>query len=199
MKEFFTSVVFICWALVANCFAQETDVMRDNRHRTFIADFIATYEAAYESRKLDYIEQFFSSNALIITETMELVRDGNELIPGLKKTRPYHMVVEDKKEYIDRLRQIFANNISIKLSITGGPRVIRHNKYPEIYGVSFTQMWKDQNGGDNLENQMPGYVFLLIDFKGREMCPKIYVRTWQPVENIKSPTDKFNIMDFTFE
>lgn len=65
--------------------------------------------------------------------------------------------------------------------------------------MSFTQMWKDQNGGDNLENQMPGYVFLLIDFKGREMCPKIYVRTWQPVENIKSPTDKFNIMDFTFE
>lgn len=85
MKEFFTSVVFICWALVANCFAQETDVMRDDRRRTFIADFIATYEAAYENRKLDYIEQFFSSNALIITETMELVRDGNELIPGLKK------------------------------------------------------------------------------------------------------------------
>ena len=46
---------------------------------------------------------------------------------------------------------------------------------------------------------MPGYVFLIIDFKGRELNPKIYVRTWQPLENIKKATDKYNLMDFTFE
>lgn len=164
----------------------------------FIEDFIATYEAAYEKKRIGYIENFFSNNALIITETKELKPIGKALTPHVNKDRPYKSIIENKEQYIKRLRKIFDKNISIKLSIAN-KRIKQHFKHKEIYGVSFTQLWKDQGRGNNLENDMPGYLFLIIDFKGRETNPKIYVRTWQPLDNIKKPTDKYNLMDFTFE
>ena len=71
--------------------------------------------------------------------------------------------MENRVEYISRLREIFDSNTTIKLSIAK-KTYRQHAKYPEIYGVNFSQIWKDQNGGDNLESQMPGFVFLMIDF-----------------------------------
>ena len=149
-------------------FAQETETAKTTRRLQFIEDFIATYEASYEKKKIDYIEKFFSNNALIITETKDLKLAGKALSPRVKKDRPYKSIIEDKDKYIKRLKAIFNQNHSVKLSL-------------------------------NIENKMPGYIFLIIDFKGRELNPKIYVRTWQPLENIKKATDKYNLMDFTFE
>ena len=77
-----------------------------------------------------------------------------------------------------------------------GKRIRQHAKYPEIYGINFTQLWKDQNGGDNIENQMPGFVFLMIDFKKSEQTPIIHVRTWQPKDNIEKEQDKYFLRDF---
>ena len=89
----------------------------------------------------------------------------------------------------------FEQEVKIKVSVAG-KRVVQHSLYPEIYGVSFLQMWTDQHGTDNLESKMPGYIFLMIDFKENENQPIIHVRTWQPQDNIKSPKDKYNLMDF---
>ena len=164
--------------------AQETEEQKDAKRRMFIDDFLATYEAAYEKKEIEYIENFFSDDALIITETKKLKPAGSkEIIPSTKKIRPYQTIVENRKEYIRRLKDIFDSNTSIKLSIAG-KKIKQHAKYPEIYGVNFTQLWKDQNGGDNLESQMPGFVFLMIDFKHSEKTPTIHVRTWQPKDNI---------------
>ena len=174
---------------------QETEEQRDAKRRAFIDDFLATYEAAYEKKEIDYISNFFSDDALIITETKQLNPLGKEMVPSTKKARPYQTVVENRKEYIKRLREIFDSNTSIKLSIAG-LRVRQHAKYSEIYGVNFTQLWKDQNGGDNLENQMPGFVFLMIDFKNSEQTPVIHVRTWQPKDNIEKEQDKYFLRDF---
>ena len=176
-------------------FAQETAEQKDAKRRMFIDDFLATYEAAYEKEEIEYIENFFSDDALIITETKQLSKCGEEMVPLSTKKRPYKLIVEDKTQYIQRLKELFEQNIKIKLSMSG-VRIIQHSLYPEIFGVSFLQMWLDQNNGDNLENQMPGYVFLMIDFKKNELTPIIHVRTWQPEDNIKSPKDKFNLMDF---
>lgn len=177
-------------------FAQETAEQKDARRRAFIDDFLATYEAAYEKEEIEYIKNFFSDDALIITETRKLKPTGSkETIPSTRKTRPYQTVVENRVEYIDRLQRIFDANISIKLNIAG-KRIRQHAKYPEIYGVNFTQIWKDQNGGDNLENQMPGFVFLMIDFKHGEQTPVIHVRTWQPKDNIEKEQDKYFLRDF---
>ncbi len=178
-------------------FAQE--VKRDEadlRRRTFIEDFLQTYQTAYELKNINYISQFFSTNALIITETKELVKYGIEMVPRSNKKRPYKLIVEDKLTYIKRLNEIFDQNLKIKLSMSD-IRIMRHSTYPEIYGVAFMQMWMQQNGGNNLESQMPGFIFFIVDFKKSEMKPIIHVRTWQPKDNIKSEKDKFTLYDFT--
>lgn len=187
---------------VFSLFAQETAEQKDARRRALIDDFLATYEAAYEKKEIEYIKNFFSDDALIITETRKLKPTGSkEIVPSARKVsvsgkvRPYQTIVENRLEYIRRLQGVFDANISIKLNIAG-KRIRQHAKYPEIYGVNFTQIWKDQNGGNNLENQMPGFVFLMIDFKHGEQTPVIHVRTWQPKDNIEKEQDKYFLRDF---
>lgn len=193
MKKVF-SILIMCTAISVS--AQETAEQKDAKRRMFIDDFLATYEAAYEKKEIEYIENFFSDDALIITETKKLKPTGSkEIIPSTKKIRPYQTIVENRKEYIRRLKNIFDSNTSIKISIAG-KRIRQHAKYKEIYGVNFTQLWKDQNGGDNLESQMPGFVFLMIDFKNSEQTPIIHVRTWQPKDNIEKEQDKYFLRDF---
>ena len=200
MKKIAT-IVFALMAVLP-MHAQETAEQKDAKRRAFIEDFLATYEAAYEKQKIEYIKNFFSDDALIITETKKLKPTGSkEMAPSTRKVsvsgkiRPYQMIVENRIEYINRLQGIFDANISIKLSVSG-VKIRQHAKYPEIYGINFTQVWKDQNGGDNLENQMPGYVFLMIDFKYSELTPVIHVRTWQPKDNSEREQDKYFLRDF---
>lgn len=193
MKKTLSFLLLCAMAITAN--AQETTEQKDAKRRQFIDDFLATYEAAYEKKEIEYISNFFSDDALIITETKKLSPIGKEIVPSTKKTRPYQTIVENRKEYIKRLKDIFDSNVSIKLSI-GGKKIRQHAKYPEIYGINFTQIWKDQNGGDNLENQMPGFVFLMVDFKKSEQTPIIHVRTWQPKDNIEKEQDKYFLRDF---
>lgn len=189
------AILIALMAIIPMC-AQETAEQKDARRRAFIDDFLATYEAAYENKQIEYIKNFFSDDALIITETKKLKPTGSkETIPSTRKTRPYQTIVENRREYMRRLQGIFDANISIKLSIAG-KKIRQHAKYPEIYGVNFTQIWKDQNGGDNLESQMPGFVFLMIDFKHGEQTPVIHVRTWQPKDNIEKEQDKYFLRDF---
>lgn len=189
------AILIALMAIIPMC-AQETAEQKDARRRAFIDDFLATYEAAYENKQIEYIKNFFSDDALIITETKKLKPTGSkETIPSTRKTRPYQTIVENRREYMRRLQGIFDANISIKLSIAG-KKIRQHAKYPEIYGVNFTQIWKDQNGGDNLESQMPGFVFLMIDFKHGEQTPVIHIRTWQPKDNIEKEQDKYFLRDF---
>ena len=194
MRKLFSILIIIAATISGS--AQETAEQKDAKRRMFIDDFLATYEAAYEKKEIGFIESFFSDDALIITETKKLKPAGSkEIVPSTQKSRPYKTIVENRKEYIRRLRDIFNSNTSIKLSIAG-KKVRQHAKYPEIYGINFTQLWKDQNGGDNLESQMPGFVFLMIDFKHSEKTPTIHVRTWQPKDNIEKEQDKYFLRDF---
>lgn len=188
-------IIFFLTLCVLPCYAQESQGEREKRHRLFIEDFLQEYQSAYEKKEIEYIAKFFSTDALIITETKQLSKCGDELIPFSTKKRPYKLIVEDKNKYIKRLTELFDQNIKIKLAISG-LRIVQHSLYSDIFGVSFLQMWLDQQNGDNIENQMPGYIFLMIDFKQNELTPIIHVRTWQPKDNITSPKDKFNLMDF---
>ena len=168
----------------------------DLRRRQIILNYVEQFRTAYNTKDLVFLQNVFSDDALIITETKKLKPTGcKETIPSTQKTRPYQSIVENRKEYIRRLKGIFDSNTSIKLSIAG-KRIRQHAKYKEIYGVNFTQLWKDQNGGDNLESQMPGFVFLMIDFKHSEQMPTIHVRTWQPKDNIEKEQDKYFLRDF---
>lgn len=192
MRKFVCFVCLICACYVC---AQETDQQLDDKRRLLINDFVSTYEKAYELERLDYIKQIFSSDALLLTETKELLKHGSELVPHTSKRRPFKTIVEDRKTYIARLSSIFQSNQKVHLSISG-KRIVRHPKYREVYGVSFFQLWTDKDGGNNIESQMPGYIFFMIDFKNSEHSPIIHVRTWQPQSNIKEVTDKYSLGDF---
>ena len=187
--------IFFCTLFIPFAHAQED--AKDQVRRKFISEFLNYYQDAYEKENMNFIESFFSSNALIITETKQLSKYGPEMAPNTTKKRPYKLIVEDKKTYILRLKKIFADNQKIKLSIPKESLFIhRHPKYGDIYGVSFLQMWIDSHNGSNIEDDMLGHIFLMIDFKKDENRPTIHVRTWQPKSNITKRTDKYNLMDF---
>lgn len=184
---------FLLLSLLSFCYSYSND--KDARRRAFIEDFIKYYQTAYQKKEIAYIEQFFSNDALIITETKELIPVGSEIIPTSNKKRPYHSLIEDRKKYVERLRQYFNENKDILIGISN-KLIINHPKYPEIYGIHFFQNWEDSGVNDILENTMDGYVFLMIDFRDNEMEPTVHVRTWQPKTNITDPSDKYSLTDF---
>lgn len=167
----------------------------DDRRQSFIKDFISYYQEAYQKEDLEYIGQFFSNDALILTETKKLKKVGSELVPRTSKDRPFDVVVENRKEYLDKLKEHFVKNGKISIGISS-LRIEQHPKYPEIYGVNFFQIWDDVGSSDIIENKMPGYIFLMIDFRENEMEPIIHIRTWQPKSNIIKPSDKYQLTDF---
>lgn len=188
----FLSIVFVC----NPCFSLSNEDTLDSKRRVFIEDFILTYEVAYERENLTYIEQIFSNDALILTETKELIKYGEQMIPISSKVRPFKTMVEDKQTYLERLRNIFKQHEKIRLAVAN-QRIMRHPKYGDIYGVSFFQQWMEVGDeSEHLEGQMPGYVFLLVDFRTKGLNPIIHVRTWQPQSNITSKQDLYSIGDF---
>ena len=118
--------------------SQESEMEKNKRRLLFIEDFIATYEASYEKKKIDYIENFFSNNALVITETKELRPVGNALSPCVNKDRPYKSLIEDKDKYIKRLKEIFNKNINIKLSLANiRNSILNIKKYMEFLSINY--------------------------------------------------------------
>lgn len=177
-----------------NIFAAQED--KDTRRKIFIENFLSDYKAAYQKEKIEYIRLFFSSEALMITETKELSKVGKEMAPNSTKARPYKLLVEYRETYLSRLMDVFDKNDGINIGISN-ILIRKHPKYPDIYGVYFFQIWDDSGSINNLENQMPGYIFLMLDFRENEMTPIMLVRTWQPKSNITKPSDKYTLEDFT--
>jgi len=179
--------------------AQNIDKETDAHRRAYIDQFIETYKKSYELMDIDYIETIFSEDALIITEgnkvekakgaqTSQKFRFGNK--------NEYERVIENKEQYLSRLRKIFKDNVRLRLSVAN-LRKHPHIDYPDIYGVSFLQIWKPMDDSSiSLEDNSPGYIFMMIDFKNGEDCPLIHIRTWQPQNHIKGNKDIYNLYDF---
>lgn len=179
--------------VATNIFAAQED--KEARRKTFIENFLSDYKAAYQKEKIEYIRLFFSSDALMITETKELSKVGKGMAPNSTKARPYKLLVENRDNYLSRLKDVFDKNDGINIGISN-VLIRKHPKYPDIYGVYFFQIWDDSGEVNNLENQMPGYIFLMLDFRDNEMTPIMHVRTWQPKSNITKPSDKYSLEDF---
>lgn len=186
-------LAIVCIAININMFAVTQD--KESRRMAFIDKFLADYQAAYQNEKTEYIRLFFSSDALMITETNQLLKVGKEIAPTSTKARPYKLLIRNREDYLKSLMQLFDKNDGINIGISHLLK-IRHPKYPDIYGVYFLQTWDDSGNQGNLENQMPGYIFMMLDFRKSEMTPIIHVRTWQPKNNINKPSDRYSLADF---
>ena len=140
--------------------------------REIIVGFVEEFRTAYNTKDIDCLEKVFSNNALIITGKVIKERPNSDqiLINNLSKER-IEYVTQTKEQYIKKLRIIF-NTVKYINVVFDDIEIMKHPKYPDIYGVSLKQNWNASNYSDE------GFLFLLIDFT--ESDPVIHIRAWQP-------------------
>ena len=152
-----------------------------------ILQFMEDYKSAYCLGRIDYLEQVFADNALIIVghvlkadskplDKMYLSL-GNERVEYLKFS---------KKEYIERLRLIFRSNEYVNIQFDENTVKKADDK---LYGIQIAQNYYSATYADK------GYLFLMMDLYDANN-PKIYVRTWQPEKNPDGSI--IGITDFKF-
>ncbi len=138
--------------------------------RLILVNFLEQYKTAYALKRIDFIEQIFSDDALIITGTVVKVKPnetnrfkGNQIVEYNR---------QDKQTYIKNLRYSFSSKEYINLKFEES-KISKAGKGGDIYGVQIKQNYFSANYGD------VGYLFLMVDLNNPEE-PIIHIRTWQP-------------------
>jgi len=141
--------------------------------RVELINFMENYKTAYALKRLDYIENIFSDNALIITGSVVKVKSSaefqysnNQIVKNNKMS---------KEQYLRNLQHCFKSNEFINIRFADNT-VRQSGKGNEIFGIQIKQDYFSTNYGDT------GYLFLLIDMTD-SIAPVIHVRTWQPEKN----------------
>lgn len=149
----------------------------DLARRQVILDFIETFRTAYNRKDINYLNQVYSNDALIITGKVlkkdNRKKDQQSLMNSLGSVQVEYQV-QNKQQYIEKLKRTFKRNsyINIKFEEVS---VMKHSKHPNIYGVTLKQYWNSSTYSDI------GWLFLMINFEDA-LNPSIEVRTWQPNE-----------------
>lgn len=150
----------------------------ETERRMKILDYIEQFRTAYCTKDIDFMENIFSDDAVIITG--KVIRTRPNDFRNFNSKVVYNR--QTKQEYLRNLRRAFLRNkyIDVKFSEIGGgsngggcPGITRSRNNPNFYGVRLFQEWKSSSYSDE------GYVFLLWNFTDEEN-PVIEVRTWQP-------------------
>ena len=163
--------------------------LTDLRRRQMILDYVEQFRTAYNQKDINFLEQIYSEDALIITGKVIVQRHmQNDRMVTSQKIQ-YNK--RSKQQYITNLRRIFQNARYFKVTFDD-IEVMRHPVNPNFYGVTLHQGWTNNSYHDE------GYLFLLWDFTN-ENAPQIHVRTWQPdkIGGKALPKDEiFNLSDF---
>lgn len=163
----------------------------DSTFREVILHYTECLRTAYEVKDIDFINQAFSDDALIIVGKM--IKQQSE--GGFLSANRVEYNLRTKKQYLQQLSKVFASNEQIRLSFNE-QKVVRHPTKEGFYGVTLKQGYRSDTYSDE------GYLFLLWDFRNPEQ-PQIHVRTWQPAMlDINTPLPEsqvFNFSDFTLE
>lgn len=165
--------------------------LTDLRRRQLILDYVEQFRTAYNQKDINFLNQVFSEDALIITGTVIQQKHSEGFsTPKIK----YNKL--SKEQYIQKLRGVFARNSYIKVTFDE-IEVMRHPVNPNFYGVTLLQGWTaGKLKGEDYHDE--GYLFLLWDFTN-ESAPQIHVRTWQPDKIGDKPLPKdevFSLSDF---
>ena len=150
------------------------NVIRDNkeitdlRRRQLILDYVEQFRTAYNQKDINFLQDVFSDDALIITGHVTKRKTGD----GIPLPDKIAYKKQTKTEYISRLRTVFGTNKQIRVTFDE-IEVMRHPTNKNFYGVTLHQGYTSDRYHDD------GYLFLLWDFTDEEH-PQIHVRTWQP-------------------
>jgi hypothetical protein len=160
--------------------------LTDLRRRQLILDYVEQFRTAYNQKDINFLNQVFSDDALIITgKVIQQKHAEGFSTPKIQYNK------QSKEQYIKNLRGVFARNNYIKVTFDE-IEVMRHPVNPNFYGVTLLQGWTSGKYHDD------GYLFLLWDFTN-ENAPQIHVRTWQPDKVGGKPLPKdevFSLSDF---
>ena len=153
--------------------------LNDLERRMEILDYVERFRTSYNQKDLNFLNQVFSDDALIITGKVVSAKknpgDGLSLsLPQVKYTK------QSKQQYLTNLARVFKNVKYINVNFDD-VQIKRHGVNPNIYGVRVVQEWNASNYSDE------GYVFMVWDFSDPDN-PQIHVRTWQPMWLDKNKT-----------
>lgn len=163
--------------------------LTDLRRRQLILDYLEQFRTAYNQKDINFLNQVFSDDALIITGKVITTKHREGFT-----SQKIQYNKQSKEQYIKNLRGIFARNSYIKVAFDE-IEVMRHPVNPNFYGVTLLQGWTSGKYHDD------GYLFLLWDFTN-ENAPQIHVRTWQPDKIGGKPLPKddvFSLSDFNIQ
>jgi len=148
--------------------------LNDMIYRKQILGFLEDYRTAHNLKDIDYLEQVYSEEALIIVGRVlkNKKTDGDYLANSLLGETQVQLIKRSKREYIDSLRQAFKRNAFVKVTFDK-IEIVRHSRFPDFYGIKVEQQWNSSRYSDH------GYLFIMIDFEKPE-SPVIHVRAWQP-------------------
>ena len=142
----------------------------DARRRMMIVDYVEHFRTAYNQHDIAFLEQVFSDDAIIITGKVTTTKKSD--LNMLADQTKVEYVVQNKKQYLTRLKQVFAKNKYINVQFED-LQLASHPTRKDFYGVTVKQNYSSSTYSDE------GYLFLLWDFRD-EAHPQIHVRTWQP-------------------
>ncbi|MCQ2113477.1 MAG: hypothetical protein MJY52_00220 [Bacteroidaceae bacterium] len=151
-------------------------VMWKEETREQLMEFLENYKTAYCLKRLDYIKDIFSDDAIIIVGnvarqyTAQRTGDGKMSIKGrnIITTNRY-----TKDKYLQNLARCFKNNEFINIRFTHSDiQMLEKNANQEVVCVQLAQDYNSTTYADQ------GYLFLMIDMTDKDN-PFIKVRTWQ--------------------
>ncbi|MBQ0141438.1 MAG: nuclear transport factor 2 family protein [Prevotellaceae bacterium] len=184
IESFYLSISMNLYMNVVRANKELTDL----RRRQLILDYVEQFRTSYNTKDINFLEQVFSDDALIITgKVVKSKKSDGAFAPAEKITYKKY----NKQEYITHLKASFAAKSWIKVTFDE-IEVMRHPVNVNFYGVTLHQGYSSSNYHDD------GYLFLLWDFTD-ESHPQIHVRTWQPdkIGGKQLPKDEiFSLSDF---
>ena len=173
----------------------QAKAVEDFMRRQLILEYVERFRNAYNLKDMDFLQQIYSDDALIITgRVVKQVKQADIKMADVNDTRIEYSK-QSKKEYLGKLAKVFQNNERINVTFDE-IEVARHPAKENFYGVTLKQGWNADSYSD------VGYLFLLWDFSNED-APQIHVRTWQPTEYefnskvVELPKDEiFSVDDF---
>lgn len=147
-----------------------------------IMEFMENYKTAYCLKRLDYICDIFSDDAVIIVGKVthrsgsstrigehDVTQVGRDIITHNRYT---------KDQYLQNLDNCFRNPHNKYINVKFGEnevQTLRSIEGHKVFGIQIKQFYNSATYGDI------GYLFLIVDMTDPKQ-PQIKVRTWQPNE-----------------
>lgn len=141
--------------------------------RQTILSFMEDYKTAYCLERIDYLNQIFSDDALIIVghvlKTFTRTNDNDRI--SYKNNKLIKKTRYSKTQYMNHLQACFDRNECINIHFADN-EITKAGKGGETFGIQIKQDYYSTTYGDS------GYLFLVVDFNNPAE-PTILVRVWQ--------------------